>query len=152
MSGVVPFMHLLIVCCAAAQVKAPGCAAGGGGGAAVLVTDANSVSYGIGEADAGAGALPLAARTSVSAALGSFLNKCVSFTRAWASASAVASPLARMVRTRVVQSRSIAALRAATAAPSINAVDLMHFFLLWRLRASALRQPNFLPLANASDL
>ena len=68
-------MQLLIVCCAAAQVKAPGCAAGGGGDAAVLLTDANSVSYGIGEAVAGAGALPLAACTSVSAAAGSRLNK-----------------------------------------------------------------------------
>ena len=125
-------MHLLIVCCAAAQVKAPGCAAGGGGDAASLLTEASSVSYGIGEAVAGAGALVLAACTSVSAALGSFLNKCVSFTRAWASASAVASPLARMVRARMVQNRSIAALRAATAAPSSNAVELMHFFLPWR--------------------
>ena len=144
-------MHLLIFCCAAAQVKAPGCAAGGGGDAAVLVTDANSFSYGIGEAVAGAGALLLAACTRFSAALGSFLNKCVSFTRAWASASDVGSPAAgRSVRS-TMQTR-IAAFFAATAAPSMNAVDLMHFFLLWRLRASALGQPNFLPHANASDL
>ena len=132
MSGVVPFMHLRIFCCAAAQVKLFGIAGGDGVATASLLTEAHSCSYGIGEAGAGAGALPLAACTSVSAALGSFLNKCVSFTRACASASDVGSPAAARSSVRMVQSRSIAALRAARAAPPMIAVDLMHLVLLWR--------------------
>ena len=51
---------------------------------------------------------------------------------------------------RMMQTRSMAALRAARAAPPIPAVDLMHLFLLWRRRASP-GQPNFLRLRMPAD-
>ena len=124
-------MQLLIFCCAAAQVKAPGCAAGGGGAAAVLVTEASSVSYGIG----GRWRCSWPSRRAVPGTR-VFLKQVRELHEARAAASDVVAPR-WPAAVWMMRPRSIAALRAARAAPPIPAVDLMHFFCWRPVRAAA---------------